>query len=46
MRDIGVEWIGEIPRDWKVKPIGSCFNERNEKVSDYDWEPLSVTRYC
>jgi len=44
MKDSGVEWIGEIPKDWEVKPIASCFNERNEKVSDYDWEPLSVTK--
>lgn len=44
MKDSGVEWIGEIPEDWDILPLGNCFNERNEKVSDYDWEPLSVTK--
>lgn len=44
MKDSGVEWIGEIPEEWDVLPLGNCFDERNEKVSDYDWEPLSVTK--
>lgn len=44
MKDSGVEWIGEIPEEWGVLPLGNCFDERNEKVSDYDWEPLSVTK--
>lgn len=44
MKDAGVEWIGEIPEEWSVLPLGNCFDERNEKVSDYDWEPLSVTK--
>lgn len=44
MKDSGVEWIGEIPDEWSVLPLGNCFDERNEKVSDYDWEPLSVTK--
>lgn len=44
MKDSGVEWIGEIPEDWYILPLGNCFDERNEKVSDYDWEPLSVTK--
>lgn len=44
MKDSVVEWIGEIPEDWNILPLGNCFDERNEKVSDYDWEPLSVTK--
>lgn len=44
LKESGIEWIGRIPQCWEVKPIGSCFKERNEKVSDYDWEPLSVTK--
>lgn len=44
MKDSGIEWIGKIPKDWNVKTIDTCFKERNEKVSDYDWEPLSVTK--
>lgn len=44
MKNSGVEWIGDIPSEWCTKPINSCFKERNEKVSDYDWQPLSVTK--
>jgi len=44
MKDSVVEWIGEIPEDWNILPLGNCFDERNEKVSDYDWKPLSVTK--
>lgn len=42
-KDSGVEWIGEIPSEWNVKRLGSFYNPRNEKVSDKDYEPLSVT---
>lgn len=34
MKDSGVEWIGEIPRDWEVKRVGSYFSERKEPNSD------------
>lgn len=44
MKDSGVEWIGEIPREWETLPLGNCFLERVEKVSDREWEPLSVTK--
>lgn len=44
MKDSGVEWIGEIPREWEILPLGNCFLERVEKVSDREWEPLSVTK--
>lgn len=44
MKNTQIEWIGNIPDDWDVKPISTCFKERNEKVSDYDWKPLSVTK--
>lgn len=44
MKDSGIDWIGKIPKNWNVKTIDNCFKERNEKVSDYDWEPLSVTK--
>lgn len=26
MKDSGIEWIGEIPEDWEVKPIKSLFS--------------------
>lgn len=43
-KDSGVEWIGEIPEHWECKRLGSWFTERREKVSDKDFEPLSVTK--
>jgi type I restriction enzyme S subunit len=43
MKDSGVEWIGCIPADWETGRIGGLYTHRNEKVSDYDYAPLSVT---
>lgn len=31
MKDSGVEWIGEIPNGWKIMPIRSLFDKRNQK---------------
>ena len=44
MKDSGIEWIGEIPVDWELSKIGAVYEERNEKVSDVDFQPLSVTK--
>ena len=44
MKDSGIEWIGEIPENWRIESIGRHFENRNEKVSDYDYAPLSVTK--
>ena len=44
MKDSGIEWIGEIPSDWELSKIGAVYEERNEKVSDADFPPLSVTK--
>lgn len=44
MKDSGVEWIGKIPQEWKIARFSSLFVERKEKVSDRDFEPLSVTK--
>ncbi|MBR9923925.1 MAG: restriction endonuclease subunit S [Gammaproteobacteria bacterium] len=43
-RDSDVLWIGEIPSGWGLTRLGSLFSERKEKVSDSDFEPLSVTK--
>lgn len=43
MKDSGIEWIGAIPQDWLLSKIGSLYTQRNEKVSDKDYQPLSVT---
>lgn len=44
MKDSGIEWIGQIPEEWEVKKVGNCYSERNIKVSDKDYPPLSVTQ--
>ena len=43
MKDSGIEWIGVIPQGWQLSKIGSLYTQRNEKVSDKDYQPLSVT---
>ena len=44
MKDSGIEWIGKIPTEWKIERVGSLFMCRNEKVSDRDFAPLSVSK--
>lgn len=44
MKDSGIEWIGEIPKNWNLTKIGMLYNLRNIKVSDSDYPPLSVTK--
>jgi len=44
MKDSGVEWIGQVPLDWELSKIGAVYQERNTKVSDKDFMPLSVTK--
>ena len=43
MKDSGIAWIGRIPATWTLSKIGSLYTQRNEKVSDKDFAPLSVT---
>ena len=31
MKDSYIEWIGEIPEEWDIKPFGYILKERNEK---------------
>ena len=45
MKDSGIEWIGKIPEGWGLERIGSIFDSRNEKVSDKDYAPLSVSKH-
>lgn len=42
-KDSGIAWIGNIPGEWKIKKLGNFYTQRNEKVSDKDFAPLSVT---
>ena len=43
MKSSNTAWLGDIPVEWDVAQIGNYYELRNEKVSDYDFEPLSVT---
>lgn len=43
MKDSGVDWIGELPKDWGLSKINSIYEIRTQKVSDRDYLPLSVT---
>ena len=43
MKDSGIAWIGEIPKEWEASKLGTLYTNRNEKVSDKDFPPLSVT---
>ena len=36
-------WLGMVPDDWGISRIGDFYILRNEKVSDVDFPPLSVT---
>lgn len=43
-KESGIDWIGKIQKNWDIQPLGVCFDERREKVSDTLFEPLSVTK--
>ena len=44
MKNSGIEWVGKIPEHWNIKRIAAFYCLRNEKVSDRDYPPLSVTK--
>lgn len=43
MKSSGFEWLGDIPNHWNLTKIGNLYRVRNQKVSDKDFPPLSVT---
>lgn len=43
-KDSKIPWIGRIPKHWEIKRISHLYLQRNQKVSDKDFEPLSVTK--
>ena len=46
MKDSGIEWIGEIPKEWKICRIKELFHEVNERCDDgSDYTLLSVSEY-
>lgn len=44
MKDSGIEWIGEIPREWSLIRIKWLLNERNERSASGMEEPLSMSQ--
>lgn len=42
-KDSGVAWIGKIPKEWESQKIVSVFDFPNDKVTEENYEPLSVT---
>ena len=43
MKNSGIEWFGALPEQWEISTIGALYTVRNEKVSDTEYPPLSVT---
>lgn len=43
-KDSGLTWIQEIPVEWVLSKVNAVFDERREKVSDQEFEALSVTK--
>ena len=43
IKDSQQKWLGSIPTSWQCANIGLLYSLRNEKVSDKDYPPLSVT---
>lgn len=44
MKDSGIEWIGEIPKDWEVNKLKRLFGIRKRIVGNNDYQVLSVTQ--
>lgn len=47
-KDSGIEWIGEIPRQWRIEKIKWIFEERNERNRNLAYgekDLLSVSEY-
>lgn len=44
MKDSGVEWIGEMPAEWKTIRVKQLLRERKERSVDGKEEPLSMSQ--
>ena len=44
MKDSGIEWIGEIPKEWSLIRIKWLLKERNERSVSGNEEPLSMSQ--
>ena len=43
-RESSIDWLSKIPIHWDESRIKKYFHERNEKVNDIEYPPLSVTK--
>ena len=43
-RDSGIEWIGQIPKEWEVGQVKQCFARKNEKAQLENPIVLSLAR--
>lgn len=43
-KDSGLAWLGQVPQEWDLLRLGTCFWQRREKVNDREHQPLSVTK--
>lgn len=44
MKDSGIEWIGEIPKNWRLEKGKYFFSQRSEKGNEIDVQLLSPTQ--
>ena len=44
LKESNIKWLGKIPDNWKTIKFNALYDLRNEKVSDKDFPPLSVTK--
>lgn len=44
LKPSGLRWIPLVPEHWNIGRVRNFFNFRNEKVSEQDFAPLSVTK--
>ncbi|MCI7410839.1 restriction endonuclease subunit S [Helicobacter bilis] len=36
----GIEWLGEIPQHWEIKPLQAIFNQRNEQNNTLEFQTI------
>ena len=44
MKDSGIEWIGQIPKDWSLKKGRYLFVQRNDRGNDENLQLLSPSQ--
>ncbi len=44
MKPSGLRWIRNVPEHWNIGRVRNYFDYRNEKVSEIDFAPLSITK--